>query len=172
MKLDVGCGLEVKDGFVGLDKVKYNSGVKYVVDLEKEKLPFKDNSVDEIWCCHVLEHLINPLDVIKEFHRVLKCGGKVVIQVPHFSSRNAKVPCHKNFWNLDSDRIISGYQESGLKWGSIEKVFRFGKSRSFWFVHSFIFDWVIKRFPVFYESNLYFFYPIDELEFVLIKGLK
>lgn len=46
------------------------------------KLPFEDNSFDLILCAHVLEHVPNDRDAIAELYRVLRPGGKAVIQVP------------------------------------------------------------------------------------------
>ena len=45
------------------------------------RLPFLDDSFELIICQSVLEHVIGVLDVIREFYRVLKKGGKVIIRV-------------------------------------------------------------------------------------------
>lgn len=45
-------------------------------------LPLAEASVDAIVCTQVLEHLAEPLDVLREFQRVLVPGGLVVITVP------------------------------------------------------------------------------------------
>lgn len=50
------------------------------------KLPFRDESFDTVLCSEVLEH-INPKnvsDALKEFHRVLKKEGVLIITVPGF----------------------------------------------------------------------------------------
>lgn len=49
-------------------------------------LPFADDSVDGIWCSHVLEHLaIAEVPVaLAEFLRVLRPGGRAIIRVPNF----------------------------------------------------------------------------------------
>jgi len=46
MKLDFGCGLKLQEGWEGVDYCKIK-GVKYVFDLNKNKLPFGSNSIDE-----------------------------------------------------------------------------------------------------------------------------
>lgn len=95
--LDVGCGkgnLEVlleKKGFKNisaldfseksLDEVKSRTKktTVFLHDLT-ERLPFKDNQFNLVLCCEVLEHIDNPMFVIKECMRV---GKEVIIAVPN-----------------------------------------------------------------------------------------
>ncbi len=48
-----------------------------------EPLPLATESIDEIICIHVLEHIRELEPVLKELHRVLKPGGTLRIWVPH-----------------------------------------------------------------------------------------
>ena len=52
------------------------------VNADIRALPFEDNSFDFILCNHVLEHVDDDLKAMSELFRVLKPGGKAVIQVP------------------------------------------------------------------------------------------
>ena len=45
-----------------------------------QDLPFKENSFDIVYCRYILEHVPDPLRVLKEARRVLKPGGKLFIQ--------------------------------------------------------------------------------------------
>ena len=45
-------------------------------------LPFKDETYDLILCNHVLEHIIDDIKAMKEIYRVLKTGGKAILQIP------------------------------------------------------------------------------------------
>ena len=45
IKVDIGCGRNKKKGFIGIDKYKAK-GVNHIIDIEKEELPFKDNTID------------------------------------------------------------------------------------------------------------------------------
>lgn len=56
------------------------------MDITK-KLKFKSNSFSGIYANQVLEHLKQPLLTMKEFHRILKPGGKLVCIAPHFTYR-------------------------------------------------------------------------------------
>ena len=87
MKLQVGCSAVrgiYKEGWVNLD-IKEHRGVDIIADAS-EHIPLDTNSVDEIHCIHVLEHLTrdkyNPM--LREMCRVLKPGGIICIEVPDF----------------------------------------------------------------------------------------
>lgn len=56
--------------------------VKYFL-ASVEKLPFEDEFFDKIECSEVIEHVYVPQKMIKEFSRVLKIGGTLVISFPN-----------------------------------------------------------------------------------------
>mgnify|MGYP001172298494 CR=1 FL=1 len=57
----------------------YPEKIFIVQDFNKKPiLPFPDNSIDFIYCSHVLEHLDNPIEIIKEISRVGKFGLVIV----------------------------------------------------------------------------------------------
>ena len=84
-KLNLGCSKDIKKGWVNLDIVKL-PGVDVVHDLETFPYPFKDNTFDVILATQVLEHIENLPGLMKELARILKPGGKFIIEVPHFTS--------------------------------------------------------------------------------------
>lgn len=90
LRLDLGCGPNKREGFLGVDSIKFN-GVDQVVDLRKTPLPWKTDSVDEIHCSHFLEHLHGHERVgfMNEVHRIMKPGAKLSLIVPHWSSSRA-----------------------------------------------------------------------------------
>lgn len=107
VRLDLGCGTRCKDGFVGVDSRAF-AGVHVVCDLGKEHWPWDHNSVDEVHCSHMVEHL-TPAERIhfaNELHRVLKPGGKATIITPHWASVRAygdlthQWPPVVSFWYL------------------------------------------------------------------------
>ena len=105
IKLHLGCGTVVVDGWINVDyslgarlsKIPtfryFNKKLKlfnvewqeniFLHDLTK-KLPWKDNSVDYIYCSHTLEHFTkdNGRYLLSEIYRVLKRGGLARIIVP------------------------------------------------------------------------------------------
>jgi len=84
-KLNVGCGRDIKKGWINLDMVK-SEGVDIVHHLEKFPYPFKDNTFDEILAEQIIEHLNNPEYFVRELWRISKPGAKIKIGTVHFSA--------------------------------------------------------------------------------------
>jgi ubiquinone/menaquinone biosynthesis C-methylase UbiE len=117
MKLDIGCGNRKKDGYIGVDIVKTPS-VDIVCDIRQGLPMIENNSVDEIYCSHILEHIANLEEVMKEFHRILKSSGSLIIRVPHcFSPSAFGDPTHcryftyETFKNYDKNHTKSYYRD-------------------------------------------------------------
>ncbi len=66
-KLDLACGDRKQEGFIGVDRCSIQ-GVDIVHDLETYPWPFENESIDEIFCSHYIEHLShnNINSIIKE----------------------------------------------------------------------------------------------------------
>jgi predicted SAM-dependent methyltransferase len=81
MKLQLGCGPYIKEGFINYDLNPGPGGI--VHDLTKP-LPHPDNSVDLIFSEHFIEHITREqaVGLLKESYRVLKPGGKIRITTP------------------------------------------------------------------------------------------
>lgn len=54
--------------------------ITYEVDIKN--INFKDNFFDYILAIHVLEHIDDDSQALRELYRVLKPGGKVILMVP------------------------------------------------------------------------------------------
>ena len=57
---------------------------------------FQNNKFDSISMWHVLEHVSNLNDSIKDFNRILKSNGKIIIAVPNHKSWDANY--YKEYW--------------------------------------------------------------------------
>ena len=80
------------DGEVGLQTGTWdNSKLDIVSDILS--IPLPDHSVDAIMCTEVLEHIPDPLGAIKEFSRLVKPGGYLLITAP-FASLTHFAPYH------------------------------------------------------------------------------
>lgn len=99
MKLHIGCGHVIKDGWVNHD-VANLPGVDVVHDLNQFPWPWKDQAFDEVYMKDVLEHLDDVIKVMEELHRITEPGAKVFIAVPYWNSWEAVTdPTHKNQFN-------------------------------------------------------------------------
>jgi SAM-dependent methyltransferase len=56
----------------------------------KEGLPVADNYADALICQEGIEHFSDPSQTFKEFNRVLKMGGKVILTTPSYSNLRAR----------------------------------------------------------------------------------
>jgi len=89
MKLNLGCGDKILEGFVNVDVVESRAGKRPDVICDLHKLtPFEDDSADEVMAIHVVEHFWRweVVDVLKEWVRVLKPGGRMVLECPNLIS--------------------------------------------------------------------------------------
>jgi SAM-dependent methyltransferase len=69
-------------------------------------LPFEDSSQDAVFSSHCLEHIADYKGALREWFRVLRIGGFMVVSVPHqflYEKRNA-LPSR---WNLDHKRFYT-----------------------------------------------------------------
>lgn len=61
-------------------------------NIEKIDLPFEDNSFDAILCLDVLEHLLEPWNVIQRMHKLLKPGGILICSIPNIRHYSISMP--------------------------------------------------------------------------------
>lgn len=54
------------------------------IKMDIHNIPLKDNSIDVIFCNHVLEHVDDDIKALKEIKRVLKPLGWAILQIPFF----------------------------------------------------------------------------------------
>ena len=81
IRLNLGGRTHKIPGFLTVDKF---GGKEVDYDCDISQLPFAIGTVSEIYSSHCLEHFphVKTLDVLKEWRRVLKRGGKLYISVP------------------------------------------------------------------------------------------
>lgn len=127
LKIDLGAGLKKKEGYLTVD---HDSLVNpdYVVNLDDVniKLPFEDNSVEEIVAHHILEHIGEGfIPLMKELYRVAEHGCILDIIAPHhfhevyYGDPTHKRPITVNCMNMFSkkfnrDHIATINSSSGM----------------------------------------------------------
>ena len=84
MKINLGCGNDIRDGWVNCDKYSDDPRVTKI-DLNVLPLPFDDEVADYIYLSHVLEHLtVHPFEFLVDCHRILKKDGVLEVHLPPF----------------------------------------------------------------------------------------
>jgi ubiquinone/menaquinone biosynthesis C-methylase UbiE len=120
--LDVGCGtgfgtegiLEHVENVHGLDqsvhqlekawaKLGKHDPVSFYRG-DAERLPFQADTFDVVWSSGSIEYWPNPVDALKEFRRITKPGGQVLVVGPNYPRRTV-------FQKL-ADTIMLFYDES------------------------------------------------------------
>jgi SAM-dependent methyltransferase len=107
-RLNLGCGLDIRPGYVNVD-VAPLPGVDVVHDLNELPLPLRDAAFDEVLCKDVLEHL-DYVPLLREIHRVLRPGGRLLVESPHFTSRAYPLdPTHRHAFSVGTfEFFVSG----------------------------------------------------------------
>ncbi|MBA3766039.1 MAG: methyltransferase domain-containing protein [Acidobacteria bacterium] len=83
-------------------------------------IPVESNYFDAILCIAVLEHVVNPEEVVPELYRVLKPGGHLILEVP-FLQPEHKVPT--DFQRYTKDGLTHLVSHHGFRVSSIKGLF-------------------------------------------------
>jgi SAM-dependent methyltransferase len=88
----------------------------YVCDLTE--IPVDESTYDLVLCTQVMEHVPDPLAVLREFHRVLKPGGQAWLSAPFFFMEHEKPYDFHRFtqfaWRRMADE--TGFTVKEVKW--------------------------------------------------------
>lgn len=114
VRLNLGCGKYPLYHFTNIDQYE---NVKPDVVADALNLPYEPESVDEIYCGHLLEHLTfdEGQKALKHWRRLLKPGGVIGITVPDFdvlARRYLANPIAEQLITLNELYIYSYVQES------------------------------------------------------------
>jgi ubiquinone/menaquinone biosynthesis C-methylase UbiE len=170
-RLNLGCGRDIRPGYVNLDLAKI-PGIDVVANLETP-LPFDDDTFDEVFTSHVLEHVADLFALLAELRRICKPGSVIRIYVPHLSFFGAYTdPTHKRFFGYHS---FDYFTEGGVYNFYSHLRFRIRKRqiRFFWIknekreIPSRVLTALINAFPLFYERFCCWMLPANELYFEL-----
>lgn len=80
--------VDITDDAADFPEVYGKKGIQFsFCNVEVDPLPYPDNTFDAISCCQCLEHFTHShLPALREFHRVLRPGGLLEIDVPNAAS--------------------------------------------------------------------------------------
>lgn len=120
--LDFGCGTKPYknlflnvDNYLGIDiKIEGREQSQLLVDkfYDGNVIPYDDKIFDSILCTEVLEHVFNIDDILNEFNRVLKIGGKAIITTP-FMWEEHEMPY--DYARYTTPALFYLYKKNGFK---------------------------------------------------------
>jgi len=170
MKLNLGCGRDIRKGYVNLDVAKLE-GVDVVHNINEFPYPFKDNEFEEVYCKHVLEHVDDLIPVMEELTRISKPVGKIKIIAPYFAGQGAyNDPTHQKFFTYRTFEYFSpgGYYSKAVLKTIKRKIFFFS-SRGFMKSRllSMPLDFLLNMFPMLYQRYLCWVLPASEMHYLL-----
>lgn len=134
--LEVGCGAGMtgkalrEKGFEKIVGIEINEEVArggrayydqiVIGDVEKIRLPFEKEYFDCILYGDVLEHLVNPWEVLKDHQTILKKGGAIICSIPNV--RNYRILNNLIFrgrWEYTDDGILD---RSHLRFFTLDSI--------------------------------------------------
>ncbi len=168
MKLNIGCGTDIKEGFINLDFIK-EKGVDIIHDLNKVPYPFRDNTFNYIYASNILEHLtLSIFLILKELTRISKDKAIIEIIVPHYTSGGCFSESHTRFFSYNGLVIY--------KTKSLERIKNYAditkKQTTILFDKKLFFNYLIEpimnKIPRVYENTfLKYLFPASEYRFML-----
>ncbi len=75
-------GVDISRGALRAARAHSPDGRWLCASLESE-LPFADSSFDVLYCCEVIEHLLDVPGALRAMHRVLRPGGLLFLSTPY-----------------------------------------------------------------------------------------
>ena len=174
-RLNLGCGKNIREGWVNADYVKF-PGVDVRIDCNKLPYPFKDNEFDVIELKRLIEHLDSNIKVMEEMHRILKPGRKLIIEAPYQTGASAWChPEHKRPYSISSFRYFLAKEKSVERAGLTYKVrFRRIKTKLIFpkgfKVYNHLLEPLFNSMQYIYENTiLRYIFPADYIRAEMIK---
>lgn len=177
--IELGCGQKKKQGRIGIDSVDLPT-VDIVTDLEEGLGFLPDDSVDQVHCRSLLEHIEKFENLVGEIVRVLKKDGTAHIFVPHFSNPYYYSDyTHKRFFGLYSFYYFSDHEDqpkrkvpnyyAGFRIKVVSQRLIFRSALKIINPFKKLFGWLINLNSVlqeYYEENLCYICPCHGIEIV------
>ena len=158
--LDIGCGNNKIKNAIGLD-IDKNTQADIVWDLDKYPYPIEDNEFDKVYAKHIIEHVDDPIEFMKEVYRIIKPNGTCFIETPHFSCYVAySEPQHKRYFSYFMIDVIL----RKVPFKIIKRHITFYKS-----FRRFGIQYLANRYPRSYERFWTYIFPAENVKILLKK---
>lgn len=155
VQVDLGCSKNKTEGLIGID-LDPNSAADIIADLEKNAIPLRENSVDRVVSKHFFEHLEDPIRLLKDIYRVVKDGGEIFIEVPHYSSYISHGIGHKHYF---SHKELVQMVKNEIDCDIVKPEITFYKT-----FRLFGIKFLANKFPVSYERFWAYIFPAENLK--------
>jgi len=124
--LDIGCGrgdflmacrrkgwqvAGVEQAGAPIMELRQALGLDVVATTELNTLP--DATFDVVTMWHVFEHMADPRETLREAFRLLRPGGRIIIEVPNFGSWQARMG-PRDWFHLDVPRHLLHFEKPTL----------------------------------------------------------
>ena len=86
-------------------------GPRTSIICDAHSIPFADCSFDGVICQAVLEHVVDPVQCVSEFHRVLKDDGLVYVDSPFMQQVHSGRYDFTRFTHLGHRRLLRHFEE-------------------------------------------------------------
>jgi predicted SAM-dependent methyltransferase len=165
-RLDLGCGNNKAEGYIGVDAVQTEQS-NIVFDLNEKHWTFAaDNSVDAIHCSHFIEHVDSLINFMNECHRILKPQAQMIVIAPYYSSvRCWQDPTHKN---AISEMSFLYYN---AEWRRQNRLEHYPITADFDFTYGYVFDqyWQLKSEEARAFALKYYINVVSDIQVALTK---
>lgn len=129
--VELGCGpKKTVPNAIGVDRVAYGEQVPGtiqdfvskadIIANVEETLPIESGRFDTGIARHILEHVIDPVFAVREWGRILKHGGRLIIAVPNHELRNS-IPLNIEHVHGWTPRSLMNFMES-QGWKTIDML--------------------------------------------------
>jgi SAM-dependent methyltransferase len=128
LRLNIGCGTHPLPGWINIDRVARGPGVNTEMDVTH--LPYPDGAVDAVLAEHVFEHFTFAEEALvwREMARVLRPGGRLVLEVPDFEWVCATFLAAADEWRTfyvvgAADHYAGCGRALDQRWGILQTMF-------------------------------------------------
>jgi SAM-dependent methyltransferase len=106
-RVNVGCGRDLRDDYINVDSRKIE-GVDMVADARA--LPFKKDTLDEVFASHVLEHFTerDGKKILQHWYDLLKKNGELRIIVPNIDAMTKRYAGGELTWDALRSVVLGG----------------------------------------------------------------
>jgi predicted SAM-dependent methyltransferase len=171
VRLDLGagqnCRTDEKGKWIGVD-IAPCEGIEVVHDLTSFPYPFDDNSVDEIFSAHFIEHLSGSemIKFMEEVYRILKPAACATFLAPYYNNMRAmQDPTHKQFI---SEATFLYYNK---QWREANKLDHYGISCDFDYSYAYHMEpyWAMREESARAFALKHFTNVVNDIQVTLVK---